>query len=154
MHGQIHRQPTAAIVTALLEAAGLPAGDLHAAMLAHFFAVGDPAAPAGVIGVELYGSDALLRSLVVRESERRRGTGRALVAAVENYACTAGVRSVYLLTETATAFFSSLGYAVLAREHAPPAIRATTQFSTLCPESADLMHKALATPPDRLLDQR
>lgn len=154
MHGQIHRQPTAAIVTALLEAAGLPAGDLHAAMLAHFFAVGDPEAPAGVIGVELYGRDALLRSLVVRESERHRGTGRALVAAVENYAYTAGVCSVYLLTETAMPFFSSLGYSVLARQHAPPAIRATTQFSTLCPDSADLMHKALVTRSDRLLDQR
>ncbi len=154
MHGQIHRQPAAGIVATLLEAAGLPTADLHAAMLAHFFALGDPATPDGVIGVELYGSDALLRSLVVRESERRRGTGRALVAAVENYACTTGVRSVYLLTETAGAFFSSLGYSALAREHAPPAIRATTQFSTLCPDSAAFMYKALAAQSDRLIDQR
>ena len=113
-------------------------------MLAHFFACGDPADPAGVVGIELYGSEALLRSLAVRESERNGGTGRALVAAAETYACNAGVCSVYLLTETAAAFFASLGYCALAREDAPPAIRSTTQFSALCPDSAHLMTKALA----------
>lgn len=152
MHGQIHRDPAAGAVAALLEAAGLPTRDLHASMLAHFFASGDPAAPSGVIGVELYGGDALLRSLVVRENERRRGTGRALVAAAETHACNAGVRSVYLLTETAAPFFSSLGYSALARENAPPAIRGTTQFSNLCPDSAHFMYKVLATPADRLTD--
>lgn len=146
MPGRIYRQPAAGPVAALLEATGLPTRDLNPAMLAHFFACGDRAAPAGVVGIELYGSDALLRSLVVRESERRRGTGHALVSAAETHARNAGVRSVYLLTETAAAFFSSLGYAVLARDNAPPAIRGTAQFSTLCPGSAHFMHKALAPP--------
>lgn len=140
---QISRQANVAAVRELLDAAGLPSGDLHAAMLEHFLVCGDPAAPAGVVGLELFGDAALLRSLVVRKSARRRGTGRALVAAAENDARNAGVRVVYLLTETAEAFFAALGYSPCAREQAPPAIHGTAQFAHLCPDSARLMYKAL-----------
>jgi len=150
--GEIYRQPAAGHVASLLESAGLPSDDLNAAMLADFFACGDRDAPSGVIGLELYGREALLRSLVVRDSARGRGAGRALVAAAETHARDAGARTVYLLTETASAFFSSLGYRPLARERAPQAIRATAQFATLCPDSAALMCKVLAPRPGSSAD--
>ncbi len=152
--GAIYRQPAAEHVASLLESAGLPGDDLSAAMLADFFACGDRNAPVGVVGLELYGSEALLRSLVVRDSERGRGAGRALIAAAETHARDAGVCSVYLLTETASAFFSSLGYRTVARERAPQAIRATAQFATLCPDSAELMCKVLAPRPGLPADPR
>ncbi len=152
MARHIHRQPAVEPVAALLETAGLPTHDLNAAMLAHFFVCGDPAAPAGVVGIELFGSAALLRSLAVRESERGRGTGHALVATAESYARETGVSSLYLLTETAATFFSNLGYAALARDNAPPAIRGTAQFAGLCPDSAHFMHKALSAPGARPQD--
>jgi len=107
---KIYRQPPAESVESLLQAAGLPTCDLNEAMLAHFFACGDPRDPTGVVGIELYGSDALLRSLVVRTGERRHGSGRALVAVAEAYARDAGVSTVYLLTETAAEFVTTLGY--------------------------------------------
>lgn len=153
MDRKLFRQPPAESVESLLQAAGLPTGDLNTAMLAHFFACGEPGDPAGVVGIELYGSDALLRSLVVRTGERRRGTGRALVAAAETHAREAGVGTVYLLTETAAEFFATLGYSARTRASAPETIRTTSQFSIMCPDTACLMAKVLApggrSPADR-----
>lgn len=149
---QISRQVDAAAVRELLDAEGLPSDDLHAAMLTHFLVCGEPAAPAGVVGLELFDDAALLRSLVVRDSGRRRGTGRALVVAAENAARDAGVHAIYLLTETAEAFFAALGYSPCAREQAPPAIRGTAQFAHLCPDSARLMYKALTRPAKPRMD--
>jgi N-acetylglutamate synthase-like GNAT family acetyltransferase len=51
---------------------------------------------------------------------------------------------VWLLTTTARAFFDKLGYAAVDRAGVPGAIRATAQFSALCPDSATVMVKRLA----------
>jgi amino-acid N-acetyltransferase len=50
---------------------------------------------------------------------------------------------LYLLTTTADAFFRRLGYEQTARELAPPAIKATREFSSLCPSSSIFMVKQL-----------
>ena len=153
MNRKIYRQPPAESVESLLQAAGLPTCDLNEAMLAHFFACGDPRDPTGVVGIELYGSDALLRSLVVRTGERRHGSGRALVAVAEAYARDAGVSTVYLLTETAAEFFTTLGYSPRARASAPATIRGTSQFSSVCPDSACLMARVLVPPAGETADR-
>ena len=129
----------------LLEQAGLPASDLTAAHFEHFFGCGAKEAPAGVVGVELHGSDALLRSLAVDESAQRRGLGRALVSAAERHASKRGAWRMYLLTTTAEKFFERLGYRTLAREAAPEGIRATQEFATLCSSTATLMAKNLGS---------
>lgn len=136
-------RPERAQVQRLVAAAGLPTEDLGAADLAHFLGCGAPDDPDGVVGLELLGSAALLRSLVVRPGARGTGGGRALVAAAERHAEDHGVRSVYLLTTTAAEFFGRLGYAPAARDSAPPAIRETREFSALCPASATFMVKHL-----------
>ena len=41
-----------------------------------FFYVGPPTAPVGIVGVQFYGADALLRSLVVTSAHRTQGLGR------------------------------------------------------------------------------
>jgi amino-acid N-acetyltransferase len=51
---------------------------------------------------------------------------------------------IYLLTTTAPDFFAGLGFRRAGRKTAPPAIRATRQFATLCPASAVLMHLNLS----------
>lgn len=141
---QIFRRPSERDVRRLLSAAILPLDDLTPEHLEHFFGCGAQDAPLGVGGVELHGRDALLRSLAVDEKARGRGCGQALVAALEAYARARGVRRIYLLTTTAARFFEGLGYCVVAREGAPEAIRATREFSTLCPASAAFMAKDLA----------
>jgi amino-acid N-acetyltransferase len=84
---------------------------------------------------------ALLRSLVVANAYARRGIGRQLVSAAESLAATLGCRSIYLLTTTAEAFFELLGFRRMERNAAPPEIRQSNEFSSLCPSSATVMAK-------------
>lgn len=132
----------------LLEDAGLPADDLDAESLDGFLVACDPAAPApgvvGAIGLQAFGRTGLLRSLVVNAGSRGSGIGAELVAALEAQASTAGITDLWLLTIDAEVFFWKLNYRIVERDGAPDAIRATSEFTTLCPSSAHLMHKALA----------
>ena len=57
-----------------------------------------------------------------------------------------GVDDLYLLTETAEPFFAKRGYGAIPRADAPAAIAATEELSSLCPDSAVLMHRAIAPP--------
>ena len=139
----IFRHPPEAAVRRLLADAELPTEDLTAAHLPHFFGCGDEDALQGVIGLELCGEDALLRSLAVHAATRARGCGRALVEKAERHAREQGVRRLYLMTTTAADFFARLGYKELERNEAPASIRATSEFSALCPASSKLMMKEL-----------
>ena len=128
----------------LLRAADLPVEDLNAAMLGAFVVATDGGACVGVVGLEIHGSNALLRSLAVEPRHRSRGLGAGLVDAIETEARARGVAALYLLTTTATAFFERAGYAAHDRAAVPPAIAATTEFSSLCPDTADCLWRDLA----------
>ena len=128
--------------TALLQSHCLPDSDITDQHLEHFFFVGSDSSPTG-LGLELYGTDALLRSLVVGENARGNGLGSTLVGHAERYAATKGVRSVYLLTTTAEAFFKRLGYERIDRSQAPPSIKETREFASLCPASSAFLMKSL-----------
>ena len=139
----IFRHPPEAAVRRLLAEAKLPSEDLNATHFPHFFGCGEMQAPQGVVGVEIHGEDALLRSLVVDPATRGRGCAKALVARAERHAQESGARRIFLLTTTAAEFFSHLGYNRIERDAAPQGIRATSQFSALCPTSSVLMMKEL-----------
>jgi len=140
---KIRHRPSLAGTNRLLEAAGLPVADLTAAHLEHFFYCGSATAPIGIVGLELLGTDALLRSLVVAPEQRSAGVGGALVERAERHACECGARSLFLLTTTAADFFGRRGYVAADREAAPPAIRATREFAELCPASSAFLMKTL-----------
>jgi amino-acid N-acetyltransferase len=135
--------PTRAGATHLLESAGLPTSDLEGARLQHFFFIGTASTPIGLVGLELCGEHALLRSLVVAPSARTGGSGTALVAYAEAHARSRGVRDVYLLTTTAENFFARCGYVRIGREAAPGPIRSTREFADICPSSSAFMVKHL-----------
>ena len=139
----IYKKPSAAAAKRLINECGLPIEDLTDASFEYFYAAGAPDDPDGVVGIELYGSTGLLRSLAVAPNARRRGVAKRLVAKAETYAKALGVTHTYLLTESASGLFASLGYEVASREHAPDAIRNSTQFSSICPDSATFMVKRL-----------
>ncbi|HET7198094.1 MAG TPA: arsenic resistance N-acetyltransferase ArsN2 [Burkholderiales bacterium] len=143
MTPRIFRAPREPAVRRLLAGAKLPAADLTASHFEHFFGCGAEDAPRGVVGLELHGSDALLRSLAVEPAARGRGCATALVAQAEQHARLKGVGRLYLLTTTAADFFARLGYKKTERREAPEAIRATSEFSTLCPASSVLMMKEI-----------
>jgi amino-acid N-acetyltransferase len=145
---EIHRHPPIAGTSGLLAECGLPVADLEELDLEQFFACGPAGSPLGVVGLELLGDAALLRSLAVRASARRRGCGGALLEAAQRHAAKQGVRELYLLTDTAEAFFRRRGFGRVPREQAPGVVRATREFSALCPDSAVLMVKVLEATAD------
>lgn len=82
----IRRRPPRPSAMTLLHSQGLPALDITDEHLEHFFFTGSDGFPTGLVGIELYGTDALLRSLIGAESTRTRGIGSALVQHTEDYA--------------------------------------------------------------------
>ena len=128
----------------LLAACSLPNSDISEKKLQHFFGCGQEGDPGGVVGVELYGDVALLRSLAVDRDVRGKGCGKRLVQEAERYAAQSGVKTLYLLTTTAETFFEALGYAKVGRELVPDPIRGTTEFSSLCSSTAAVMAKELS----------
>ena len=129
------------IARQLLVAAGLPTADLrldHLALIAEKEGV-----VAGLIGLEQFKNAGLLRSLVIAEKFRSAGLGGRLVAALEQLALEKNISELWLLTIDADKWFASLGYLTQSRDSAPPAIRSTEEFSSLCPGDAVLMKKSL-----------
>ena len=127
----------------LLTACDLPTADLTPQHFDHFLGWGTADQLEGIVGVELFGIDALLRSLAVVTAARGKGVGKALVVGAEQYAQQNNVQTLYLLTNTAVPFFTRLGYATVSRTTAPEAIQRTPEFSNLCPDSTTFMMKAL-----------
>lgn len=74
-------------VEALLEANDLPHRDVRTKPECFFVASFD-AEVIGVGGVEIYGSNGLLRSIVIEESSRGRGHGTTVRETLEKYART------------------------------------------------------------------
>ena len=129
-------------LAALLDAEHLPSADLHEPDV-RLFAFRHSEATVGYAGFELYGGDALLRSVVVDPARRRGGAGRAIVAATLAEARRLGATRAFLLTTTAKDYFVRLGFAAIDRAAAPAAIAATRQAAGLCPSTAPLMVKPL-----------
>ncbi len=140
---KLNLSPDASVVIKLLETANLPTSDITPELLTHFVGAESEHSFEGVIGYEAYARAGLLRSLVVAPSARGLGLGSTLVAALEKLAASNGVEHLYLLTTDAEGYFEQHGYSTVERDNVPASIRATTQFSSLCPGSATVMVKAL-----------
>jgi amino-acid N-acetyltransferase len=143
MSPRVLNRPTLQGTRHLLSSGGLPTEDLTESHLEQFFYVGQASAPSALVGIELLGEHALLRSLVVSASQRGRGIGTLLVHHVERHAFESGVKQIFLLTTTARDFFLRHGYESLNRESAPASIRATREFADICPASSAFMAKLL-----------
>jgi amino-acid N-acetyltransferase len=128
----------------LVGACGLHTEDLTEEMLDDFLVARKAGEIAGVVGLEICGSDALLRSLAVSEVHRGQGVGRKLAASVEKAARSSGVKTLYLLTLTAEGFFAGRDYETIDRGQAPERIQASAEFSRFCPSSAVCMRKTIA----------
>lgn len=93
----------------------------------------------GSAALEVYGAAALLRSVAVAQAHRGRGLGRRLIQAALELGDAHGVRTVYLLTESAADFFGRLGFRRIPRARAEPAVGASIEFQEACPASATCM---------------
>ncbi len=127
----------------LLAACDLPHEDIRSCLLRHFWVAGGIKSLTGVVGLEILGKEALLRSLAVASHARGKGLGKQLTAKVEQHAQNSQVDTLYLLTLTAAEFFKKLGYQVMKREDAPATLQNTTEFQGICPVSATCLTKSL-----------
>lgn len=127
----------------LLSGAELPIDDLGPGLLERFLIAELDDEVVGLVGLEVYDTTGLLRSLVVAEKSRNTGLGEKLVGALEKAAQAAGVRDLWLLTIDAAGFFTRQGYDIVTRDAAPEVIRHSKEFAELCPDSAYLMMKNL-----------
>lgn len=143
MPSTILSRPRRAVAVEMLRAASLPVSDLTDVHMEHFYYCGPESSPFGLVGFELCGTDALLRSLAVAPEQRQRGLGHELVAHAESEARARGANAMYLLTTTAAEFFIRRGYVTAERDHAPAGIRATQEFAGICPASSAFMMKKL-----------
>lgn len=132
-------------IRALLDAERLPSSDLTASGVLLIAAVARDRV-VGCIGVEPHGDAGIIRSLAVAPEFRGRGIARTLVSRAETLASKHDVRCLYLLTEGAAEFWKKAGYAAASRAEAPPAIRASAEFASLCSASATCMQRSLLGP--------
>jgi len=102
---------------------------------------------AGVIGLEEFGSVALLRSAVVSPEHRGSGIGRRLVERLLEGAEVAGIEELYLLTTTADKYFPRFGFAQTTRSAVPDAVKASAEFHGACPETAVVMTRRVGAAP-------
>ncbi len=129
-------------IEGLLKGSDLPVQGATA-HLHHFFVARDGRSLAGVIGLEQYGEEGLLRSLAVSESCRSKGIGNALYLRLLDEARSLGIRRLVLLTTTAEAYFSARGFRKVDRGTITGALRHSAEFTGACPESASCMELVL-----------
>lgn len=139
----IYPDPDKAAACILLSAAGLPTTDLITPRLHDFWGCRDGEKLIGVIGLEIFGAVALVRSLAVAPDWQGQGLGKSLLAQVEQTVQQRGVQALYLLTMTAENFFALQGYTPIPRATAPSVLQQTAEFIALCPASAVCMTKPL-----------
>lgn len=129
-------------VQRLLTDCGLPAEDIRD-HIDHYLIARSGNDLAGIVGLEIAGSAALLRSLAVAGKYRGQGLATLLYDRILAYAYAhaRGIETLYLLTLTAGGFFRCRGFADADRRSAPREIAATREFGTLCPDTAEFLVK-------------
>ena len=122
----------------LLELQNLPTADLPTS-LAHFLVEEMDGRIVGSIGLELYGTAALLRSMAVSPSHRNKGIASKLVSQLIIAAGEKRVRSIYLITNTAELYFKKRGFVQISKDEVENEVLASGEFNGLCPASSTVM---------------
>ena len=133
------------IVESLLSASDLPLNGVRDNFSDFIVAEKDDAI-AGAIGLERFGSVALLRSAVVAPEYRGSGIGRQLVEELLERAEDAGIDELYLLTTTAENYFPRFGFTRTTRSAVPEAVKESAEFRGACPDTAVVMTRRAAKP--------
>jgi amino-acid N-acetyltransferase len=130
-------------IMSLLQEENLPTEDLPP-ILDHFIVALEHGSVIGVIGLEQYGHYGLLRSMAVNKNYRNIGIASQLLKELEGVAFSMGLDCLFLLTETASAYFERKLYVQVKRDEVPLAVQRSSEFSTVCPLSAIIMKKRLS----------
>ena len=120
----------------LLTLVSLPLASLEAQFPDAFVVCRGGGGIVGMAGLERHGSAGLLRSVAVLPSQRGTGVGRQLVHNRLQHARELGLRDVFLLTTTASGYFSRFGFTLTERASAPALLLESPEFAGVCPSSA------------------
>ncbi len=93
--------------------------------------------------MERHGTDALLRSVAVHHDWRSHAIERRLSDDRIKWAAVNAITTIYLLTDSAAPYWQRLGFERIARDSAPPAIAASSEWQSGCPASAVAMRLAI-----------
>ena len=94
-------------------------------------------------GLEFYGDKTLLRSLAVSQAMRSQSLGKQIVEDLIEQVKASGKKEIYLLTTTAYFFFLKFGFTEIRRDEVPEEVKASTEFSHVCPSTAHVMRLML-----------
>ena len=122
----------------LLRASNLPADDLDYKrdLLVGYYEGNELV---GTGGLEVHSDYALLRSLSVKMGIRGKSVGTTITEFLLNEAKKKNLKAIYLLTETAKGFFEKKGFKEVKRDEVPAEVKASSEFSSVCPVSATVM---------------
>ena len=113
----------------LLNEFALDYQDLDELKMRDFLALENENGLMGCVGLEVFGEDAVLRSLAVHASGRGIGYGWMLADMAINTARFRGVKRLYLVTATASDFFAAKhGFRVVDLSTAPASVVSSTTF--------------------------
>jgi UDP-N-acetylmuramate: L-alanyl-gamma-D-glutamyl-meso-diaminopimelate ligase len=119
-------------VRAILRAVNLEAELARDEHAGSFFVLRNEKGVSGAVALEVFGDDAILRSLAVNPEFRGAGYGWMLADMAINQARWRGVRRIYLLTESASDFFAAkFGFRVVDRSTLSKQVAASETFSRL-----------------------
>jgi len=122
-----------------LQSAGLPSEDVEVAnnLLFNYYKESDLV---GTGGVEIYGNFGLIRSVSITESNRGKKLGSEITQHLIEASRKNHLKGLYLLTETAKAFFLKHGFQVINRDQVDDSVMVSSEFSHVCPVSATCMY--------------
>ncbi|HEU4682502.1 MAG TPA: arsenic resistance N-acetyltransferase ArsN2 [Gemmatimonadales bacterium] len=129
------------VVMTLLGKAKLPTAGVEDP--SHYIVAESEGRLVGVVGLEVYGDSALLRSTAVEQDWQRTGVGRVLVEKALELARDRGLNDVFLLTTTAEHYFPRFGFACVSRDSVAKGVQSSIEFREACPVSATVMRKSL-----------
>jgi len=129
------------LVKNILSEENLPYSDIEKIVDCIFIVENEDGSLVGIAALETYGKVALLRSLVIKKSERNKSYGSLILTHIEKIGAKRRIEEIYLLTESAEMYFSHHGFEEILRNIVPAEIRNSSQFSSLCPSSAKVMRK-------------
>jgi N-acetylglutamate synthase-like GNAT family acetyltransferase len=95
------------------------------------------------IGLEIYGTYGLLRSLAVDPDNRNKGIALLLIDEIIKQSHALQLKAVYLLTTTADKYFLKNGFEDVQRNDIPEELTHSQEYSSICPASAITMRKSL-----------
>ena len=136
------KTPSLKEVITLLEDNNLPSSDIKDLNFESFFGLYIDDTLEGIVGLEVYGELALLRSLAVN-SKKSSGIGSILLENIDSFSKSKNINTLYLLTTTADKYFLKKGYSIIDKKEAPQIIQNTKEFNSICPDSSIFMKKEL-----------